>query len=249
MPQTSANESGVEVKKFDWERIVGGSATTIERFPYQISLRRSDIGHICGGSVITTNRVLTASHCLNPAHTPEMYTILAGSTRRLGDANEQVRQVSNYVRHPKYNQQTRQNDIAVVLLRQPLNFGANVRAIPLPAQYTLVPYGANSTVTGWGYTIENLPSSISDVLMFTTKPIVRNGICNLAYGGRITIDMLCAGVPEGGRDACQGDSGGPLTVNGVQHGVVSWGRGCGRPGFPGVYARVSFFINWISSVN
>eukprot|EP00966_Prymnesium_polylepis_P034267 796148-Prymnesium_polylepis.1 len=64
--------------------------------------------------------------------------------------------------------------------------------------------------------------------------------------------MLCAGFPEGGRDTCQGDSGGPLFVmptgetdKAVLVGVVSFGEGCGFAGFPGVYARVSYFYDWI----
>lgn len=57
--------------------------------------------------------------------------------------------------------------------------------------------------------------------------------------------MVCAGYENGGFDSCQGDSGGPLVSDGVLVGVVSWGKGCAEPGFPGVYAKVSAVREWI----
>lgn len=101
-------------------------------------------------------------------------------------------------------------------------------------------------VAGWGATCEGCPSS--NMLRFVTVPIVPNAECNEIYGGTITVGMICAGFPQGGRDTCQMDSGGPLTFNNQLVGVVSWVAGCGRPDLPGVYTRVAHYRNWINGL-
>jgi len=77
---------------------------------------------------------------------------------------------------------------------------------------------------------------------------VSNSDCTSVYNygaNAIKSSMLCAG--DDGKDSCQGDSGGPLYDKGNDTliGVVSWGIGCARPGYPGVYSRVSEAYDWI----
>lgn len=228
------------------DKIIGGTETSIENHPYQVNLRLRN-RFICGGSVLSETRSLTAAHCVSSKNPASAYSIMAGSTLRTGDSNQQIRPISKYIIHPQYRPGRNPNDVAVLQFELRLIFGATVRPIRLAAQGVAAPYGQNVNVTGWGTTVSGNPGSISNRLRVTSKPLVSNEECNRAYHGRITADMLCAGAPQGGRDACQGDSGGPLTFNGVQLGVVSWGRGCGLPRVPGVYARVSYFSKWIAS--
>jgi len=88
----------------------------------------------------------------------------------------------------------------------------------------------------------------STILQEVTVNAVPHETCNAQYSGEIVEDvMLCAGIPGGGKDSCQGDSGGPIIdTSGVQVGIVSWGYGCGRPEFSGVYSRISGAIDWIN---
>ena len=101
-------------------------------------------------------------------------------------------------------------------------------------------------VTGWGR-LESRGSR-PDVLQEVEVETMTNRACARSHGDhKITNNMICAGSQ--GRD-CKGDSGGPLAVMGQdgsyrQIGVVSWGEGCGTPGYPGVYTRVSSLLAWI----
>ena len=84
--------------------------------------------------------------------------------------------------------------------------------------------------------------------MFAQVPILEEDSCQYPYGiaefSRKT--MLCAGYEQGLIDSCQGDSGGPLVCNGKLVGLVSFGAGCARPGYPGVYTRLEYYLEWIS---
>ncbi|PSN49650.1 hypothetical protein C0J52_14795 [Blattella germanica] len=118
----------------------------------------------------------------------------------------------------------------------PFSYGSGVQAISLASSEPSA--GQVATVSGWGTTSSG-GSSLPTVLQVVQVPIVDRQQCNSAYSqyGGITARMICAAVENGGKDSCQGDSGGPLVVGGRLAGVVSWGVGCGSPGYPGVYAN------------
>ena len=97
-------------------------------------------------------------------------------------------------------------------------------------------------MSGWGTLTEggNTPT----ILQKVEVPIVSDDDCRESYGySDVSDSMICAG--EEGRDSCQGDSGGPMVCGGFLCGIVSWGHGCARPDYPGVYTEVSYFVDWI----
>ncbi|KAL4703308.1 hypothetical protein ACJJTC_006671 [Scirpophaga incertulas] len=228
-------------------KIVGGYNTTIEDVPYQayLLLLRGIYYYQCGGSIISSSVVLTAAHCLVGI---QRVHVRIGST--LANSGGTMYNTSSYLRHPLYNPLTSDYDVAIVKTQRAMKLdGTTSKVISLPDAGTEVPTGTDLLVSGWGDTSEN--GNLSETLMAVNVPTVSLEDCRKAYGeSAITERMICAGLPEGGKDSCQGDSGGPAVdvASAKQVGIVSFGSGCARPGIPGVYTNVSSVRKWIRLV-
>lgn len=140
----SDNETSDLLAPLFGDRIVGGEATTIDKFPYQISLQFLD-KHICGGSLISLKHVVTAGHCILKASDPIYYDILAGSTTHTGDGHAQLRDVERLVIHPEYNSGATKNDIAIIFVENEFNANSFVQPISLP-EYESIPNDGTAVV-------------------------------------------------------------------------------------------------------
>ncbi|XP_049861895.1 trypsin delta-like [Schistocerca gregaria] len=222
-------------------RIVGGEAVDISQYPWQLSLQKLG-SHSCGASIISSNWVLTAAHCLEGAFISFM-SFRAGSSIR--ESGGTVYDAADGYYHQDYDSITTDYDIGVVQISGSFSFDSNVQAVSLGS--TEPSAGTAVTVTGWGDL--SIGGSSPLQLQAVTTSIVARTSCNSAYGGEITWRMICAGEDAGGKDSCQGDSGGPLVEGSTQYGIVSWGRGCALPGYPGVYANVANLRSWVTQVS
>lgn len=235
VPPATANNNG---------RIVGGQETSIAKYPYQVSVRLDTyiLLHICGGSIYSSKVILTAAHCIKGRFASYIRIVAGKST--IVDDDEGIR-VSKLIYHSGYNKNTKENDVGLIILAENLIYSDVVQPIPLAKAYPTT--GIHGTVTGWGKKDEE-SETLTNLLQEVDVQIVDRIACGAKYITKdytITEQMVCAGVDAGGKDACQGDSGGPLAVNGQLSGIVSWGIGCARIDFPGVYASVPFHIEWI----
>ena len=236
--------------------IVGGNDANIADYPWHVALTTASGYQFCGASVVDAEWILTAAHCLGGS----LPYIRAGVTNRNDNSGQDRAVVQQYL-HPDFVTVTQGDDIALLKLGEPLDLtDPNVAIIPISTQAHrdagFEDDGVPSFVTGWGALYSGGPSP--DILQVVEVPIVSNEQAQVGYPGTpITDDMIAAGLwGVGGKDACQGDSGGPLAVpfegspvGYVIAGITSWGDGCAGATAMGMYARVSYFQQWLEQTS
>ncbi|KAK4882897.1 hypothetical protein RN001_006216 [Aquatica leii] len=229
-------------------RIVGGVETQVNEYPWMVVLMNNNRFY-CGASVINNKYLLTAGHCVNGITKEKLLAVFLDHDRSTSEETQTFfRRIIRIIKHGAYGVgASYNNDIALLQLEHPLTFDGILKPVCLPVigkSYS----GHTGIVTGWGAISSG--GSVSNKLREVRVPIMSHEDCKrTGYGDRVTDKMICAGYREGNKDSCQGDSGGPMHVlNGTHHvvvGIVSWGEGCAKPNFPGVYTRVNRFMSWI----
>nr|XP_060624109.1 coagulation factor VII-like [Anolis sagrei ordinatus]XP_060624110.1 coagulation factor VII-like [Anolis sagrei ordinatus] len=235
----------------DTPRIVGGSFCRPGDCPWQVLIQNKRGYGFCGGSLIGSQWVLTAAHCLDIVN-PHQVTV-GDFDKYQREQDEQKVKVRQFWKHPQYDSTNYNNDIALIRLTSDVVFTQHVFPICLPSSNLaslLIEEQSQGMVSGWGAT--HAKGRLTRFLMKVKLPLVSMDTCRQSTEKPITDNMFCAGYAEEGRDACEGDSGGPFAAayrnTWYLLGIVSWGEGCADVGKYGVYTRVSNYIPWIKEV-
>ncbi|XP_077630670.1 ovochymase-1, partial [Crocuta crocuta] len=235
-------------------RTVAGEEACPHCWPWQVGVRFRG-SHQCGGAILSPTWILTAAHCVQSKNNPLFWTIIAGDhDRTLKEPTEQVRRAKHIVVHEDFDRQSSDSDIALIQLSSPLAFNSVVRPVCLPQSMEPLFSSEIYAVTGWGSVSED--GSPARCLQQIRVLVLEREVCERAYcspPGGVMEKMICAGfATSGGKDFCQGDSRGPLVCRYekgpfVLYGIVIWGTGYAQTRKPGVFARVSVFVDWIQS--
>ncbi|XP_050097681.1 chymotrypsin-like [Anopheles aquasalis] len=238
-------------------RIVNGEEATPGQFPYQVLMltefpnTASNI--VNGGSVLTVNYVLAAaSTFFNVGSQATGGTAVMGANILANQEPSQQRiryDASGIITHPQFVTNNRRNNVGVARLNSPMTFNDRVQPIRLPARSDTRQFeGFIGTIAGFGRFVDE--PGPSDVLRYTSNPIMMNAFC-MARLDYVTVhpNNVCMSG-DGGRSSCSSDTGGPLVIQDggpLQIGISSvHGDPCSI-GLPSVYTRVIPFLPWIEA--
>ncbi|XP_037353292.1 serine protease 48-like [Talpa occidentalis] len=237
--------------------IASGREANVGQWPWQVSIRQG-LFHLCGATLISDRRALTAASCFWSKDTRK-YNVVVGSLQAFDHPKSRstIIPTSRIIFHPDFQEDT-SSAIAVVELAYPVSFSPVVLPICLPSSAVQLKNATSCWVTGWGYSGIYHYTKPPYTLKELKVPLIDLQTCNdyyqkknLFHGVKPNISeaMICSKFPVEQMDHCIGSRGDPLMCQvedfWVLAGVMSWDSNCTQTNEPGVYTNISFYKSWI----
>ncbi|XP_026325315.1 collagenase-like [Hyposmocoma kahamanoa] len=251
IPMAAAIKRSEESSDFSGNRIIGGSPATLMDNPWfgglLITLRWSSLVSVCGSSLLSNTKVLTAAHCWFDGRDTASFAIVVLGSQKLFSGGLRISTMGSLV-FPSFNPINLHNDIAILTIPF-TEYTLHVRNIALPSGDALNSHftGAIGRIAGYGRQSDLSGISMDQQLHQVNLTVVSNEYCQYYFSPSIVVNTtLC--THDIGRSTCGGDSGGGLVTNNTLIGVASFvsAAGCQR-NFAVGFTRVTGYVNWINS--
>lgn len=260
-----------------------GSQTSPGEFPWTCLLLNQDNDFVGTCAIVPSSgndnsrpilKVITAAHKLSKIGKKDLLKVRVGEYDASGFNKPETIEHEEYtviriLKHPKFNSQRLDNNIALLTLDRPIDISqSTVNSACLPScrdQFTRFQFtngtGTRCWVAGWGK--DGVTGQFQFIQRKVDLPLFEQTACEARLKSglnqqrpgagdrfRLSESEVCAGG-ELGKDACTGDGGSPLVCQSESgrwtvEGLVTWGIGCASS-LPGVYAKVAHFTDWILS--
>ncbi|XP_058460345.1 chymotrypsin-2-like isoform X2 [Malaya genurostris] len=224
------------------KRIVGGFPAEYGEAPWMVSMRSSLNVHLCGGTLLNRNFVLTTAVCMEGRlATNTMAVVGSRFLNTVAAAYYGTRTIT----HPQYNQNTLEFNVALFRTFYNVIFTDIVQPIQLNANF--INAGTRGRMYGWGATQPG--DGNSNALQTINLNVIDNDVCRDSLGSdgmRVTASTMCTLTREG-QGLCTNDAGGALVVDFSVIGVASWKIPCAT-GRPDVFVRTSVIRDWVVSI-
>ncbi|CAB4055009.1 unnamed protein product [Lepeophtheirus salmonis] len=235
-------------------RIIGGKVARPFEMPWSALVavkQQEDLYSICGGVLINRWFVLTAAHCVQrDGVTAKPSKVQLGTFLFFVKTNNSfVTKAMEVIPHHQYNASIVSNDIALIKLRSRPKISMAIQTICLPSNLEEKYEERIAFVSGWGKTNTSVNNTVSNILRKAALTVLKNShkYCKSATLKSTRSSKICGYGWD--RDSCYGDSGGPLILNENGRctliGLVSYGFGCAKKFLPGVYTRITSYMEWI----
>nr|ACR16006.2 serine protease 43 [Mamestra configurata] len=236
------------------DRVVGGAIAPANAHPYFAGLLINLVGisgnSVCGSSLLSANRLVTAAHCWTDGRNQAWQFLVILGSNHLFTGGTRIA-TTNVVMHPQYTPHNLNNDIAMIMLPTSIWFSNIIQPIALPSGNDLWNQfvGNWAVAAGFGRTSDQ-QAGASTIVSHVNLQVITTLQCQMTFGSNFVVQSTLCTNGAGGVGVCGGDSGGPLVVNqngtptliGISSFVAA--AGC-QLGFPSAFARVTSFNNFI----
>ncbi|KAK3088797.1 hypothetical protein FSP39_023811 [Pinctada imbricata] len=237
--------------------VINGYDASPGDWPWQVSIQ-IQIGdkfrHICGGTLISGDFVLSAAHCTLKyiVQLIKMRVVLGATNRGTSEVTQKIVRIKRQIKYDESYTEYGPGDILLYELEETVPYTPYIQPLCLPDEDNKFYKSSECYATGWGYTSPG-SGDHTTLLQELKMKLWTKSDCNspIAWNDTVTSGYLCAGYRSGIRSVCTGDSGGPLQCkdnSGIWRlvGISSYvAPNCSSTNKPNVFTDVMQYTSWI----